>query len=370
MGLSSLEQIERLQLIRSDNVGPVTYRQLITRFGSAGEALRALPSITKNTGRRRIKICPPQVAEKEMALTRQAGAEFCFHGTPAYPSTLAALPDAPPVLITKGNPDLLLRNQIGMVGARNASAAGMKFARTIAQDLGKANIVVTSGLARGIDTAAHHGALKSGTIAVIAGGIDVIYPPENKELYADIAAQGLIICELPIGTKPVARHFPQRNRLISGLSQGVLVVEAALRSGSLITARNAGEQGREVFSVPGSPLDPRHRGTNDLLRQGATLVESAEDILDVVNGALFRSSRMPELPFGPVDETPVASPPDADDLGAARPHLLEKLSATPIDVDELIRQCDLTPALVLTILLELELAGQLERHAGNRVALI
>jgi DNA processing protein len=370
MGLSSTEQRERLQLIRSDNVGPVTYRQLVTRFGSASEALQALPSITKNVGRRSIKICPPNVAENEMAQTRKAGADFCFLGTPAYPPSLAALPDAPPVLITKGNTNLLHRNQIGIVGARNASAAGMKFARTIAQDLGKADIVVTSGLARGIDTAAHQGALERSTIAVVAGGIDVIYPPENKELYADIATQGLIVCELPIGTKPVARHFPQRNRLISGLSQGVLVVEAALRSGSLITARNAGEQGREVFSVPGSPLDPRHRGTNDLLRQGATLVESADDILEVVSGTLFRSARMPELPFEAVDETPVASPLNSDDLGTARPHLLEKLSATPIDVDELIRQCNLTPALVLTILLELELAGQLERHAGNRVALI
>ena len=308
-----------------------------------------------------------------MERTHKIGAQFCFFGTDAYPESLAALPDAPPVLITKGHHDLVHGRQLGIVGARNASAAGMKFTRTVAHELGEAGFIVTSGMARGIDTAAHEGALPTGTIAVMAGGMDIIYPPENAELYDRLGQGGLIICELPIGTKPLARHFPQRNRIISGLSLGVLVVEAALRSGSLITARNAAEQGREVFAVPGSPLDPRHRGTNDLIRQGATLVENAADITDVLDSPLFQRPALPltppELPLKapenkaePKNDAPPAATTDHD-------LVLEKLGATPIDIDELIRQSGLTAANVLTILLELELAGRLERHAGNKVAL-
>ena len=366
MGLSTTEKLSRLRLIRSDNIGPVTFRQLLDRFGSAEDALLALPDMAKKGGRRRVKICPLDIAKKEVNQTLELGAGFCFKGNPEYPAALASLPDAPPVLITLGDQSLLQKSILGMVGARNASAAGAKFSRNIAHDLGKEGIVVASGMARGIDTAAHQGSLETGTIAVIAGGIDIIYPPENDQLYQDIAAQGLIICELPIGTRPVARHFPQRNRLISGISKGVLVVEAALRSGSLITARNAGEQGRDVFAVPGSPLDPRHRGTNDLLRQGAALVETADDILEVMNGSLFTSGQSAQ----PAPETAPHEHHEGDGFSNARHQLLEKLSATPIDVDELIRQCGLTPGLVLTILLELEIAGRLERHAGNRVALI
>ena len=262
MMFSQQEQLDRLRLIRSDNVGPVTFHQLIRRYGSATEALAALPDLARADGRRRIRLCPVSTAEGEMERTHNIGAQFCFFGTDAYPESLAALPDAPPVLITKGHHDLVHGRQLGIVGARNASAAGMKFTRTVAHELGEAGFVVTSGMARGIDTAAHEGALPTGTIAVMAGGMDIIYPPENAELYDRLGQGGLIICELPIGTKPLARHFPQRNRIISGLSLGVLVVEAALRSGSLITARNAAEQGREVFAVPGSPLDPR-QSTDD-----------------------------------------------------------------------------------------------------------
>ncbi len=370
MGLSHSEQIDRLRLIRSDNVGPVTYRQLVTRFGSAADALAAIPEFARKGGRRKIKITSAEAAEHEMSQTRDFGADFCFSGTPEYPEQLAALPDAPPVLVTLGDQQLMAQPIIGVVGARNASAAGSKFARTIAHDLGMADINIVSGLARGIDTAAHEGSLSTGTIAVVAGGIDVIYPLENKKLYAKIADHGLIVCELPMGTKPIARHFPQRNRLISGLSKGILVVEAAMRSGSLITARNAGEQGRDVFSVPGSPLDPRHRGTNELLRQGATLVESADDILKIINGEMFRSTQLPEPPIEPPQEDPANGPAGSDDPGVARQLLEEKLGPTPIDVDELIRQSGLTAAQVLTILLELELAGRIERHAGNRVALV
>ena len=367
MSLSDIEKRDRLRLIRSDNVGPITYRQLVKRFGSATEALAALPDLAAKGGRKRkIKLFPIDAAEREITNTHEAGAQFLFLETNNYPSQLAALPDAPPVLIIKGNAKILSEPSVGIVGARNASAAGMKFTQTVARDLGEAGYAIASGLARGIDTAAHKGSLATGTIAVMAGGIDVIYPPENQNLHDQIAEQGAILCELPIGTRPLARHFPQRNRLISGLAKGVLVVEAALRSGSLITARNAAEQGREVFSVPGSPLDPRHRGTNDLLRQGATLVESAEDITEVLGGMMFNRTRdpEPELDLAP----PIENSPD--DQGRARQIVEEKMSATPIDVDELIRQCDLTPALVLTILLELELAGRLERHVGNRVALV
>ena len=365
MPLSAIEQRDRLRLIRSDNVGPVTYRQLVSKYGDASTALEALPDLARKGGRRRIKICSIDAAEHELSQTRDAGADFLFLGEPHYPDPLAALPDAPPVLIYRGDTSLLSGETIGIVGARNASAAGIKFTRTLSKALGETDFIIASGLARGIDTAAHEGSLKSGTIAVVAGGIDIIYPPENEDLYETITESGCVISELPLGTRPLARHFPQRNRIISGLSKGVLVVEAALRSGSLITARNAADQGREVFAVPGSPLDPRHRGTNELLRQGATLVETAEDIEAVLRGPMFTQTKpVPAESCSPADTN--WSDQDAE---SARSIVEGKISATPIDVDELIRQCDLTPAMVLTILLELELAGRLERHVGNRVAL-
>lgn len=368
--LTPTEQRDRLRLIRSERIGPVLFRQLMTRYGTASEALAALPGLARRGGRK----TPPRImsttqAEDEIARTDTHGATLLHLGTDDYPAPLAALPDAPPVLIVKGQIALATKDGIGIVGARNASAAGIRFTRQIAGDLGAASLTVISGLARGIDTAAHVGSLETGTIAVMAGGIDVIYPPENDALFEEIAERGLVVCEMPVGTRPQARHFPRRNRLISGLSRGVLVVEAALRSGSLITANYAAEQGRDVFAVPGSPLDPRHRGTNNLLRQGAILTESAADITEALNSPFTGAKDVttaPELPF----ET-TAPPPISDgDLMEKQVLVIEKLGPTPTEIDDLIRQTGLTPAHVLTILLELELGGRLDRHPGNKVSLV
>ena len=266
-----------------------------------------------------------------------------------------------------GHPHLLATKAVAVVGARNASANGRRLARDLAAGLGAAGFAVASGMARGIDAAAHAGALQSGTIAVMAGGVDVVYPQENQELYEAITAQGLLFSEIAMGTTPQASHFPRRNRLISGLSLGVVVVEAAPRSGSLITARQAADQGREVFAVPGSPLDPRARGCNGLIRQGATLVESAADVVDALAGMLRAPmGEPPERNFGPGKHP---EPPDSD-LAACLALLRDLLSPTPVPVDELIRECQLSPAVVQTVLLELELAGRIERHPGNRVALV
>ena len=262
---------------------------------------------------------------------------------------------------------MLAGKAVAIVGARNASANGRRLARELAAGLGAADFVVVSGLARGIDAAAHAGALESGTIAVLAGGIDVVYPQENQELYDSIARQGLLVSEIALGTQPQASHFPRRNRLISGLSLGAVVVEAAPRSGSLITARQAADQGREVFAVPGSPLDPRARGCNGLIRQGATLVESADDVIESLAGMLKPPmAEPPERDFGP-GKPP--EPPESD-LAACRAIMDDLLSPTPVPVDELIRECQFSPAVVQTVLLELELAGRIERHPGNRVALV
>ncbi|MDX1580042.1 MAG: DNA-processing protein DprA [Alphaproteobacteria bacterium] len=366
--ISGTEARDRVRLIRSENVGPVTFRQLLQRYGSASEALRALPELAKRGGRKKpIRICPAGEAEKELAAASAFGAEAVFWGTPDYPRPLSVISDAPPVFFARGHLHLLQKTSIAMVGARNASAAGVRFARDLSAALGAKGFVVTSGLARGLDAAAHEGALATGTIAVVAGGLDIVYPPENQALYDRLCEEGLVVAEQPFGTRPQARHFPRRNRIISGLSHGVVVVEAASRSGSLITASYAAEQGREVFAVPGSPLDPRHKGTNKLIRDGAILTESAEDVADVL---------MPQLerPFEePGEDLFTAGPsgdPTSDDMEAARTVLGEKLGPTPVEIDELIRQTGLTPALVLTILLELELAGRLDRHAGHKVSLV
>ena len=281
-----------------------------------------------------------------------------------YPALLATLSDAPPLICLRGHAVLFKRPAVAIVGARNASASAQRFTRRLAADLGALDFIVASGMARGIDTAAHEGALATGTIAALAGGVDVVYPPENQKLYEQISESGVALSEMPIATIPKATHFPRRNRLISGLAYGVVVVEAAIRSGSLITARLAGDQGREVFAVPGSPMDPRCKGTNGLIRQGAVLTESVDDIVQVIAPMLEKPVSEPDIPDyrspAPVDE------PKLDD---ARDKVLSLLGATAVEVDELIRLADLTPAIVLTILLELELAGKLERHAGQRVSL-
>lgn len=366
--LSPAERLAWLRLTRSENVGPVTFHQLVARFGSATAALEALPEIARRGGRARpLTIFPVSEAEREMEAAERLGARLVARGEPDYPPALAAIEDAPPLLTMKGRIELATRRGMAIVGARNASANGRRFARDIAAGLGEAGLIVISGLARGIDAAAHQGALSTGTIAVLAGGIDTIYPEENRDLQDAIAEHGLLVAEMPVGTMPQARHFPRRNRIISGVALGVLVVEAAERSGSLITARFALEQGREVFAVPGSPLDPRAKGTNRLLRDGATLVESADDIVRELAPQLgVPLSERKSATFSPA----LAAEIGPKDLAAAREIVLGLLSPTPLPVDELLRQCQMSPAVVLTIVLELELAGRVARQPGNALTLL
>jgi len=327
-------------------------------------------------GRRDVSVFSRAAAEKEItALTRLDARLICW-GEPSYPSALAAVEDAPPVLTLLGHGELLASPMVAIVGARNASASGRRLAHELAAGLGEAGIVVASGMARGIDAAAHGGALATGSVAVVAGGVDVVYPEENRGLYQALATQGAVVAELPFGIEPQARHFPRRNRIISGMSLGIVVVEAAAKSGSLITARFALEQGREVFAVPGSPLDPRSRGANDLLRNGATLTETADDIVTQLGPLLHRATPPPrraaparELPLmAPAAHPSPGPPPTAIDGDFGLGLILEKLSPTPVAVDELVRQCQLSAAAVATLLLELELAGRIERHPGNLVS--
>jgi len=360
------ERLARLRLIRSEHVGPITFRELMKYFASAEQALDALPSLVARGGGRKIGICPKSKAEDELAAAAKAGARHLHLGEPDYPVALAAVEDAPPVLLVMGKSDLLVRACVGVVGARNASTNGRRLAREIAAGIAMQGLPVVSGMARGIDAAAHEGALDGGTIAVLAGGPDVVYPEENSRLYDSIRETGAIVAESPPGLVPQARHFPRRNRVISGLSLGVVVVEAASRSGSLITARLANEQGREVMAIPGSPLDPRCRGTNDLIRKGATLVESAEDVLAVVE-AMRRDD--------------LGEPTSQDDLGAPvspaedvpdefRKRVLEALGHSPVSVDAIVRDLGVPTRMVLTALLELELAGRVERQPGGLAVLV
>ena len=356
------DQVARLRLIRSENIGPITYFQLLARFGSAQAAIDAIPDLAARGGGRAPKLAAKADVEREIEAVSALGARYLFLGEGAYPPLLAELETAPPALIARGDLSLLNRQAIAIVGARNASAAACRYARQLAFDLGAAGAIIVSGLARGIDSAAHDGSLDTGTIAVIAGGIDVVYPPENEARQHAIAERGLLIAELPPGTEPRARHFPYRNRVIAGLGQGTVVVEAAPKSGSLITARLAAEFGREVMAVPGSPLDPRAQGCNQLIREGATLVQNAEDVLEAVNPMSVRPLRQPERDFA-------AEGPGADADEAARRVVTDLLGPTPVQIDELVRQSGVAPATVQTVLLELELAGRLERHAGGKVSL-
>ena len=320
---------------------------MLRRFGSARAALEVLPRLARRGERSKTVTAPTRAeAEAELAALGRAGAWLVCWGEPGYPSALSAIEDAPPILTVLGRAETLQWPMIAMVGARNASANGRRLARDLAAELGQGGVVVVSGLARGIDAAAHLGALATGSIAVVA--------------------------ELPLGTEPQARHFPRRNRIISGMALGVVVVEAAARSGSLITARFALEQGREVFAVPGSPLDPRSRGCNDLLRQGATLTESAADVLSQLRAQLHGAEPLHPVPAvalaaAPPSPAPAAAIPLGDDAGLEL--VLERLGPTPVAVDELVRQCQMSAAAVATLLLELELAGQVERHPGNLVSL-
>ncbi|MEM6780888.1 MAG: DNA-processing protein DprA [Pseudomonadota bacterium] len=366
--LDDTEKLNWLRLIRTDNVGPITFYRLIERFGTASKALEALPEFSKRGGRSKPLTAPPvgQI-EKELNALHKLGGDIICACEEHYPLPLAATEDAPPVISVFGNADLLKRQGIGMVGARNASLNGRKFAEKLARELGQSGQVVISGLARGIDTAAHRGSIETGTIAVVAGGVDVIYPQENTELYNVIRERGLIVAESPLGTQPVARHFPKRNRIISGLSSGVVVVEATLKSGSLITARMAGEQGRDVYAVPGFPLDPRAAGPNKLLQDGAVLIQSSTDVLQNMNDFTGRSLGEPKQAEAPI--TPLA-PIDENEVEDARDLILSNLSHVPVTVDELVRVCHITISVAQTVLLELELAGRLQRLPGGRVSLI
>ena len=352
----------RLRLLRSAQIGPVTYRQLIARFGSAEAALDALPQLAARGGGRAPSIADAGAIRREIAAVEKLGARYLFLGDADYPPLLAELENAPPALILRGRLALVARPCVAMVGARNASAAACRFARQLALGLAEAGATVVSGLARGIDTAAHLGSVGGGTVGVIASGIDRVFPPENAELQERVAQEGLLLAEQPPGTEPLARFFPSRNRIIAGLAQGTVVVEAAPRSGSLITARIAAEAGREVMAVPGSPLDPRAQGCNLLIREGATLVQTVDDILEAVRPIDARAVRAPATSFG---AAPVDDPSEGD-----RRRVTGLLGPVPVTVDELVRQSALPPAQVQTVLLELELAGRLERHAGARVSLI
>jgi DNA processing protein len=362
--LTDAQRVAWLRLIRTDNVGPATFRQLLNRFGTAEAALDALPGLLQRTGKP-ARIASQAAAEDEIASLMRFGARLVASGEADYPELLGYIPASPPLVTMAGGVNLDWQRTVGIVGARNASSAGIKMTRMLATDLGERGYTVVSGLARGIDTAAHKATLITGTIAVLAGGFDKIYPDENIPLAHDILDHGgALLTEMPLGWEPRARDFPRRNRLVSGLSLGIVVVEAAKRSGSLITARLALEQNRDVFAVPGSPLDPRAEGGNALIQQGARLITCAEDIIetlgsaDPASGALFDRDWEPDL-------TPDTPPPTEDD----KSRLLSALTATPIEVDELVRQSGLTVSAMQMLLLELDLAGQIEWSSGQLVAL-
>ncbi|HYD04325.1 MAG TPA: DNA-processing protein DprA, partial [Reyranella sp.] len=351
----------------------VTVRDLIAFYGTAAKALEALPELARRGGGARpVRLCSKADAEREIETLRKLGARLIARADPDYPEALAALEDAPPVIAVKGRAELLQPARIALVGARNASANGRRIASDLAAGLAQAGAVVVSGMARGIDTAAHLGALNAGsktggTIAVVAGGVDVLYPPENGALFERLGAEGLIVAESAPGTEPVARHFPRRNRIISGLSRAVVVVEAALKSGSLITARYALDQGREVMAVPGSPLDPRCRGANRLIREGARLVEDFAQVLESLDGLAGSYLKFHEnLRFN--DQTIEIN--TLSETDRVRDEVLSLLGPSPVMVDELVRQCHCSPPVLGMVLLELDLAGRLERHPGNRVSLL
>ena len=366
------ETIDILRLIRSENVGPRTFASLIKLFGSPKVAIANIGEFSIRGGRSKpIKVATENEVEKELALLEQNGSGLITYKSPEYSKLLLEIPDCPPVISYKGNIKLLNNSKsIAIVGARNASANGRAFAAKIARELIEQNYIVVSGLARGIDTAAHQ-VNPSKTIAVLAGGIDYIYPPENGNLYNQISHQGLIIAELPIGSKPLSQHFPQRNRLISGLSLGTVIIEASLKSGSLITARTTLEQNREVFAVPGFPLDPRCQGTNKLIKEGAYLVESVNDIIsnlpnyEKLIGFVEDSARNKNNFISLTDKSYQDIITDS-----MRRQILELLSATAINIDVLIKETSLPLPILYTIILELELAGKIVRYPGNKVSLI
>ena len=367
--LTDRQRLAWLRLIRSDNVGPITFRDLINHFGSAETAIEMLPDLSVRGGAtRRIRVASWEEAERELDMARRFGARFIGIGEPDYPPALRAIDGAPPLIAAKGDIGLCQPPAVGMVGARNASVAGCKFAAALARGIAAAGYTIASGLARGIDTAAHQAALSTGTIAAMAGGLDRPYPPENAALYDRITGgEGLAISEMPFGWEPRARDFPRRNRLIAGISLGLVVVEAARRSGSLITARRAADFGRLVFAVPGSPLDPRAAGCNALLKDGATVTTCVEDVLEAIApvSRIERTDTTIIREPGDFGQQPISVPPDDSE----RARIVESLGPTPVAIDDIIRHTVLPASAVYLVLLELDLAGRLHRHPGGLVSL-
>ncbi len=360
------ERLARLRLIRSRRVGPSTFRRLMAEHGTAPAALAALPDVARAAGVEKYEVCSEAAARTEIRAAKRLGARLLTLGDPDYPALLAGCADAPPILWCVGNSELLARPTIAMVGTRNASSLGARMARRLAEDLSKAGFTIVSGLARGIDAISHHAALDGGTIAVQAGGLDVIYPAENTSLAHDICRKGLRLSEQPFGLAPQARHFPQRNRIISGLARAVVVVEAAARSGSLITARNALDQGREVLAVPGHPLDTRASGCNILIRDGAQLVRTAQDVIEAIGPADERAqtTHAPELPLPPQQpERPWR------DRAALNSQILAQLGPSPVAEDQLLRDLGLPPEHAATTLAMMELDGQVTRQPGGLISL-
>ena len=365
VALTDEQRLDWLRLIRSENIGPRTFRALTDHYGSARGALAALPDLARRGGASRVgRIFTIDEAEREVAAAQRQGISFIGWNEPSYPVRLRMIDDPPPLIAVSGELATLVSPMIAIVGSRNASAAGMKFAERLARDLSEEGFVIVSGLARGIDAAAHRASVVTGTVAVLAGGHERIYPAEHIPLAESIREHGVLLSEMPIGWEPRAHDFPRRNRLISGLSVGVVIIEAAQRSGSLITARMALEQGREVFAVPGSPLDPRAEGTNRLLKQGAALVTEAADVIEVVRPILGQ-------PLHLAGREPEREAPDAGREPASddRRRVVALLGPTPVEIDDLVRLSGASPAAVRVVLLELELAGKLDRQAGGRVAL-
>lgn len=364
LSLANDEKVDWLRLTRSETVGAITFHNLLRKYKTASAALDALARFSKN---KPLRIMSQMEAEDEMAEVEKLGGVMIAACEADYPLSLAAIEDAPPVITVLGNPKLLQKEAIGIVGSRNCSLNGRRFAQKLAQDLGAAGYVVASGFARGIDTAAHEGAIASGTVAAVAGGIDIVYPKENQKLYEEMIVHGALVSECALGVQPLAQHFPKRNRIITGLSLGVVVVEANLKSGSLISARTAAEQGRDVFAVPGFPADPRSSGTNTLIRDGATLVRSAEDVLEQINSFTSQRYSHSAPPVEGLFEEAFDYENDNLDVRGA---ILSQLSTSPAGVDEIARACQLRSSVVQGTLLELELSGLIQRLPGNRVCLL